>query len=242
MQPRPRSGLRGYRAPGSRPKRRSRSLEPGCKMRRTGSFGRTPGRPNRPEPGTNTHTGQTRWQESAWSVKQDKINPAVKPLLLFLAKFNLTRLLFWKTMLSTTSTCGFYNIHTHQQHEVIEPLARLIELHGADPRSLESCVVCSQRDVHRVRVGHHERDAHPLFTQARTQTIWLLAQLGIFFIRHWGRQHILFPRGFLFWVKYSQLKTVNSFAVLDILNHIKSSLSADLNGLTSKSTQTRSSL
>lgn len=96
MQPRPRSGLRGYRAPGSRPKRRSRSLEPGCKMRRTGSFGRTPGRPNRPEPGTNTHTGQTRWQESAWSVKQDKINPAVKPLLLFLAKFNLTRLLCWK--------------------------------------------------------------------------------------------------------------------------------------------------
>lgn len=74
-------------------------------------------------------------------------------------------------MLSTISTCGFYNIHTHQQHEVIEPLASLIELHGADPRSLESCVVCSQRDVHRVRVGHHERDAHPLFTQARTQMI-----------------------------------------------------------------------
>lgn len=71
-------------------------------------------------------------------------------------------------MLSTISTCG---IHTHQQHEVIEPLASLIELHGADPRSLESCVVCSQRDVHRVRVGHHKRDAHPLFTQARTQMI-----------------------------------------------------------------------
>lgn len=54
---------------------------------------------------------------------------------------------------------------THQQHEVIEPFASLLELHRANPGSLEGLVVGRQRDVQRVRVGQQEGNTHPLYTQ-----------------------------------------------------------------------------
>lgn len=42
--------------------------------------------------------------------------------------------------------CVYYDFSfsTHQQHEVVEPLAGLVELHRADPRSLEGLVVGRQ--------------------------------------------------------------------------------------------------
>lgn len=155
MPPRPRSGPRGCRAPGRRPRRRNRSLEPGCKMRRTGSFGRTPGRPSRPEPGTHTET-------------MTGINRK-RPCCRYVHSSNLIksfRSKDWPHLIHL-----HHNFHTHQQHEVIKPLAGLIELHGADPGSLEGRVVRRERDVHRVRVGHHEGNAHPLHTQTQRHAI-----------------------------------------------------------------------
>jgi len=68
---------------------------------------------------------------------------------------------------------------THQQHEVIEPLAGLVGLHRADPRGLEGLVVGRQRDVQRVRVGQQEGNTHPLHTHTHRETDeWIFGLSG----------------------------------------------------------------